>query len=109
MSVLRLASYPLRRPFGWMAVGFLAGGLILIGTTLGIALADQSVWMRNLSLSIVVAMVFLLAILLFLRVRLSRFASQLCPDCAALVAANWSRHPEELRPHKVAAKKSKRV
>ena len=39
--ILRVTSYPLRRPFGYLAAGFLVGGLVTIGSLLATSLGTM--------------------------------------------------------------------
>jgi len=107
MSVLRLTSYPLRHPFGYLAAGYLVGGLVSMGVLLGTALASHNFWLQILSLSALVVIALVLVMLLFRKGRQSRISSQYCPNCIIEITARQSLRPEEFMPHKVALKKGK--
>jgi len=106
---LYLTSYPLRNPFGYLAAGFLIGGLITIGVLVGTTLASHNFWLQILSLSALVVVAFVLMVLLFRKGRQSRVSSQYCPDCAIEIAVRQTQRPEEFMPHKVTQKKGKGV
>lgn len=106
---LYLSSYPLRNPLGYIAAGFLIGGLITIGVLVGTTLASHNFWLQILSLSALAIAAFILMMLLFTKWRRSRVSSLYCPDCAFEIAMRQSQRPEEFMPHKVTQKKGKGV
>src|SRR5512136_1262112 len=77
---LYLSSYPLRNPLGYIAAGFLIGGLITIGVLVGTTLASHNFWLQILSLSALAIAAFILMMLLFTKWRRSRVSSLYCPD-----------------------------
>jgi hypothetical protein len=107
MSVLRLTSYPLRDPFGYLAAAYVVGGLVSMGVLLGTALASHNFWLQILSLSALVVIALVLVVLLFRKGRQSRMSSQYCPSCIIEITERQSLRPEEFMPHKVALKKGK--
>ncbi|HEX9907482.1 MAG TPA: hypothetical protein VGB78_03320 [Thermoplasmata archaeon] len=105
-SILRLTSLPLRRPFRWLAAGFLFGGVVMIVQTL---IYTESIWLRDALLVILMVIGFLILVMLFESVFVSRRASRYCPECAGRNAERRLQRAEELEPHKVAVGKRKKA
>ena len=104
--ILRVTSYPLRRPFGYLAAGFLVGGLVTIGSLLATSLGTMEDRYRATLIAPLIAFELILGVVLVRRLILRRSERGLCPNCRENLESRRFEPPEAHQPHKVALKKS---
>ena len=76
--------YPLRGLFLLLAVLFLIGGFITIGTNVVTALVNDDLSIPTLSLSAIFVVIFILMVLVYRNWRRLEELRRYCPDCAMI-------------------------